>query len=102
MQIQKTLQSMCWNVKKLTSSQLVKKTPRENEKNKKSREVVLIHVQDQNRVIKESKKMTKQEKQNRKKKKRKKLKGRKYRKEGLGNNNIIIIKQAHRKRKRKE
>ena len=46
MQIQKTLQSMCWNVKKLTSSQLVKKTPRENEKNKKRREVVLIHDQD--------------------------------------------------------
>ena len=35
MQIQKTLQSMCWNVKKLTSSQLVKKTPRENEKKQK-------------------------------------------------------------------
>ena len=29
---QKTLQSMCWNVKKLKSSHLIKRTARENEK----------------------------------------------------------------------
>ena len=57
---------MCWNVKKLTSSHLLQNPKRENRKdnrdlykNKKEKEVPIIQVQDQNKIIKERRKKNK-------------------------------------------
>ena len=57
---------MCWNVKKLTSSHLLQNPKRENRKdnrdlykNKKKKEVAIIQVQDQNKIIKERRKKNK-------------------------------------------
>ena len=72
---------MCWNVKKLKSSHLVKKTvSREGEwekiteiyrKNKNKREFAVIKIQDQHKIIKESGKKDKISKIKEKEKKQK-------------------------------
>ena len=55
---------MCWNVKKIKSSQRRGRDNRDLQKNKKKRELAIIKVQDQNNVIKESRKKNKIVKQN--------------------------------------
>ena len=67
---------MCWNKKKLKSSHLVKKTVREEireiyRKNKKKRELAVIKVQDQHKIIKEIEKKRKIRKIKEKEKSRK-------------------------------
>ena len=63
---QKTLQSMCWNVKKLNSSLSKENSQGEwkviteiYRRNKKKRELAVIKVQDQHKIIKESGKKSK-------------------------------------------